>query len=947
MAARSLVGVVAVVLGGAGAACDPRSTCLDGECRDLRVCAALPAAPDGPPVVLRRATAADVGGGWHEAAAEGDVILENAHVRVVLDALDAPHLLAPTGGNILDLAAPGAADGVNQIYQIAGILPDDAFHYTSMTLEDDRGPGLAAVVVRGTLDGRPEVRVATRYEIHAGDRGVRVRSELHNGSAEPFAFAVADVAYWGGREPLPFTPLAGQGFVQTEPDLVTLDTWGRFPFVATNSGTTWVSCSRDLLEGVNAESMTAVGEPRRVVAPGERVVFERVILPDGADGRAPRELRRALGRGDATRTLAGTVEDGAGGDVDDVVVVAGTFDGETLHPWATTRVVDGAYALDVPDGVPLVVQLWRFGRPVVTSNVPAAGAPAPFTVRPGTLIDLDVRDAGTAEPRPATVVFVPADAAEAERLQGTQIGALETCAPWLGPPHRASPACNRVLVDGPTRVRVPAGRYLVYASSGPFATLARHELVAVDGATIPLSFTLRDLPAIAPGLLSTDLHVHGRRSFDSSIPDEDRVRSFAAAGLEVLAATDHDVAGDYGDTVDALGLGGRVAVMAGVETTQLIPVLRVPGDPFPRVIGHFNFFPVTLGPAAPRGGAPFDEMLEPGALFDAIAPMQPAWGVRMLNHPWDEPMLGRDLGYLRAVGFDPRRPIPPEDDGTPQGMLARRSPAGTGNMDVHVVEVLNGKWIAKNMQYRQIWFALLDQGLVVAGAANSDSHGLTEVQVGWPRNLVATATTPADFDEPLLCTAIKAGHMQGGYGIVIDATIDGVPFGLTPLAPADDAVLHVEVRAAPWIPVTEARVIVNGDVVRTLPITTVPADPFGTDDLVRLVADVPLAELVPAGGPDAWLLVEAGLPLPLAADLDDDGIIDTTDNDGDGAVDQRDVEPGEDSGPLLDPADPPPWSDDPRVHVTIVAPGTWPTAFTNPWLIDHDGDGTWVPPGVR
>ena len=56
--------------------------------------------------------------------------------------------------------------------------------------------------------------------------------------------------------------------------------------------------------------------------------------------------------------------------------------------------------------------------------------------------------------------------------------------------------------------------------------------------------------------------------------------------------------------------------MGGVETTQLIPWLEVPGDDFPRVIGHFNFFPLTPDPARPRGGAPWDELVEPGELFD-------------------------------------------------------------------------------------------------------------------------------------------------------------------------------------------------------------------------------------------------------------------------------------------------------------------------------------------
>src|SRR5262245_48007528 len=51
------------------------------------------------------------------------------------------------------------------------------------------------------------------------------------------------------------------------------------------------------------------------------------------------------------------------------------------------------------------------------------------------------------------------------------------------------------------------------------------------------------------------------RELRLGIPDDDRVRTFAAAGVQVIAATDHDVIGDYTQTVAALGLDDRIAVM--------------------------------------------------------------------------------------------------------------------------------------------------------------------------------------------------------------------------------------------------------------------------------------------------------------------------------------------------------------------------------------------------
>ena len=51
------------------------------------------------------------------------------------------------------------------------------------------------------------------------------------------------------------------------------------------------------------------------------------------------------------------------------------------------------------------------------------------------------------------------------------------------------------------------------------------------------------------GALSGDFHVHGAASYDSSIPDQDRVFSFLAAGVDVIVATDHDVVTSYDETI--------------------------------------------------------------------------------------------------------------------------------------------------------------------------------------------------------------------------------------------------------------------------------------------------------------------------------------------------------------------------------------------------------------
>jgi hypothetical protein len=70
---------------------------------------------------------------------------------------------------------------------------------------------------------------------------------------------------------------------------------------------------------------------------------------------------------------------------------------------------------------------------------------------------------------------------------------------------------------------------------------------------------------------------------------------------------------------------------------------------------------------------------------------------------------------------------------------------------------------------------------------------------------------------------------------------------------------------------------------------------------------------------DAWLIVEAGTDLPAVVVADGDGLPELAD-------------PGLSPDPALS-------------DYQAIVPGAWPIAFTNPFLIDVDGNG-WHPPGL-
>ncbi len=887
--------------------------------------------------------------------ADNDTLISNGIVTATIDALDARYDLAPTGGNIIDFGPAGGADDINIIYQLSGILPDDAFAYRAMEIVDT--PDRVAITLRGTLDGRPEVPVVTHIELRPCDPGLRVRSEMFNGSPDPQTFVLADASHWGKRRQVPFVPKSGQGYAQPELDLLELTAlWKPYDAVADAApsidGPAYASlaCDREQIEGVNDLEISALGTPMTIVEPGDTLTFERMLFASGeGQGPAPALSDAYAARkkqfGSIARRVSGrVVADGAGfgGDVRraSIVIRAGDVPASAVVPSA-----DGTFEAIVNSDGPLTYEVWSFGVLVnafdsASDDVGDIDIPAPATIRLRVTVD--------GAPAHALVAFHPADEATRTRVAGSFHGRLDACAPWLGSPNGASPACNRVLVaPSGSEIEVPAGNYDVFATAGPERTLGRATvMLAADAPQIlEADFALVTLPVAPAGWLSADLHVHGRASFDSMLPDDDRVRSFVAAGVQVIAATDHDVIGDYAQTVSELGLADRIAVMGGLEATQLIPWMDIPDASLPRVIGHFNFWPLRRLPGSPRGGAPSDEYLQPGELYDLMEPLIGPHGVAQLNHPWDEPFSGRDLGYLRAIDYDPRLPI---DDRTSNNWMLLDRPGGPDrhrNADWHTIEIINGADQVELQKARILWHSLLAQGFVSPGTGNSDSHSLSDAQLGWARNWVDAGTSVAGFDADAFNTAVKAGKLVAGNGIFISVEIGTATqkrgLGLEPYAVKPGDQLFITVRAAPWIPVEEVRVVTSQGTRVVATGLAAPTDPFGASGVVRYEGSIAIADLVTR---DDFVIVEAGLPYPDAADFDDDGVPDTSDNNGDGVVDRRDIDPDDDAGPFNatpDPTD----RDDPRYWVTRVVPFAWPIAFANPLILDVDGNG-WTPPGL-
>jgi hypothetical protein len=111
---------------------------------------------------------------------------------------------------------------------------------------------------------------------------------------------------------------------------------------------------------------------------------------------------------------------------------------------------------------------------------------------------------------------------------------------------------------------------------------------------------------------------------------------------------------------------------------------------------------------------------------------------------------------------------------------------------------------------------------------------------------------------------------------------------------------NVRVRAAPWVPVPEVRLVVNGVITHVEPIPPESRDlkePFEKTFFFN----------VPAQPFDTYVLAEAGWTLDVPYPVG------------------KEKELGD---------------------YAVVAPGYLPMAFTNPIWIDEDGDGVWTGTGV-
>ena len=180
-----------------------------------------------------------------------------------------------------------------------------------------------------------------------------------------------------------------------------------------------------------------------------------------------------------------------------------------------------------------------------------------------------------------------------------------------------------------------------------------------------------------------------------------------------------------------------------------------------------------------------------------------------------------------------------------------------------LVQAAPAQWFSEFKQVREDWFAMLavqSPTWFTKALGLSSAKYTMDTPVGLARTYLKAQPASQD-DLSGVLAALQAGAAVASTGPFLDVSVGGQgPGGFVP-GPVATATLAINLWRTDWMPVDEIRVVVNGVVALTLDPATALV-PSGADP--RLSTGT-VAVPMPATGKDAWIVVEAGVPLTIDA----------------------------------------------------------------------------------
>jgi hypothetical protein len=152
------------------------------------------------------------------------------------------------------------------------------------------------------------------------------------------------------------------------------------------------------------------------------------------------------------------------------------------------------------------------------------------------------------------------------------------------------------------------------------------------------------------------------------------------------------------------------------------------------------------------------------------------------------------------------------------------------------------------------WFFLLNLGYRHTALGNSDTHTITSVESGCPRNfIVSDVDAPELIDERAVAQAVQEHRVVPSYGPLIRMSIDGAGIGEDVSSTTGTAVLSLEVQAPRWMRVDRVELYENATLIREY-----TGSEMSTDAVIKLQVDTEVQPRDEAGNPvDAWYVAIA------------------------------------------------------------------------------------------
>ncbi len=323
------------------------------------------------------------------------------------------------------------------------------------------------------------------------------------------------------------------------------------------------------------------------------------------------------------------------------------------------------------------------------------------------------------------------------------------------------------------RLKLPAGRYVIYAGRGFEYSVARAEVELPKGSHASQRLTIRR-EVDTSGWAAMDTHVHtGTFAHHGDAAIDERMLTIAGEGIELPVSTEHNARVDFDARAREAGVRQHFTPVVGTEVTT-------------PSIGHFNVFPL------PGAGEPIDHLAPDWARLREAIGRVTTEPVIVLNH-------GRDMhGGFQPLGRARHISITGED-------------LEGWSLPATAMEIVNsGAIMSDALALPRDWMGLLNRGVILTPVGSSDSHDVSRYIVGQGRTYVRCDDQDLGrIDLARAMESVRRGQVMVSYGLLAELDVETKGPGEL-IEPHGDLSVRIRVKGPGWTRARRVTLYVNG-----------------------------------------------------------------------------------------------------------------------------------------